>query len=407
MKKLYSENPIFLKSFEEFNQAKLYYNYFQKYQYNCIDCNKLFTTSSHALSKKGSLRCTGCGIKLTKIQHFGSLENLRVLNTAKIKQTKLERYGDENFNNTEKNKTTKKDRYGNENYNNVEKMKETWSQKTVEEKEVINRKRKQTKKKLYGSENYVNVEKFEKTCLERFGCRRPLQNKGILEKMKSRSRELYGVEYTASLESVREKLSLVWKERTETEKREISEKRRKTYLERNGEDFPTHANKGFKEKYGVENPSQVLEFQKKKVETWKKKYGTEHPMQNSEVFKRCVRRGVLYENLKFDSTLEKDFYIHLTKDLGLKLGDDFEMQKKYPKPYFVDGKEHYTFVDFYIKKFDKWIECKGPQFFNEDGTAKLIYGSRKKKDTYYNNLRLWEAKLAFLREENIEIISII
>lgn len=33
MKKLYSENPIFLKSFEEFNQVKLYYNIFQKYQY--------------------------------------------------------------------------------------------------------------------------------------------------------------------------------------------------------------------------------------------------------------------------------------------------------------------------------------------------------------------------------------
>lgn len=407
MKKLYSENPIFLKSFEEFNQVKLYYNIFQKYQYNCIDCNKLFTTSYNALKTKGSLRCTGCGIKFTKIQRFGSLENLRVLNTAKIKQTKKERYGDENYNNVEKQKETWKRKSKEDLEAIVQKRKETWSQKTVDEKEATNRKRKQTKKKLYGNENYVNREKFEKTCLERYGCKAPLQNKEVLERMKTRSRELYGVDYTASLESVREKLSLVWKERTEIEKEEISEKRRKTYLERNGEDFPTHANKTFKEKYGVGNPSQVMEFQKKKVENWREKYGAEHPMQNSEIFKRCVRKRVLYENLRFDSALEKDFYIHLTKDLGLKLGEDFEMQKRYPKPYFVDGKEHYTFVDFYIKKFDKWIECKGPQFFNKDGTAKLIYGSKKKTEAYYNNFRLWEAKLAFLREENIEIITII
>lgn len=205
MKKLYSENPIFLKSFEEFNQAKLYYNYFQKYQYNCIDCNKLFTTSSHALSKKGSLRCTGCGIKFTKIQRFGSLENLRMLNTAKIKQTKKERYGDENYNNVEKQKETWKRKSKEDLEVFAQKHKENWSQKTAEEKEAINKKRKQTKKKLYGNENYVNREKFEKTCLDRYGCKTPLQNKEILEKMKAHSRELYGVDYTASLESVRGK----------------------------------------------------------------------------------------------------------------------------------------------------------------------------------------------------------
>lgn len=38
-----------------------------------------------------------------------------------VKKTKLERYGDENYNNMEKNMSTKKERYGNSNYNNSEK----------------------------------------------------------------------------------------------------------------------------------------------------------------------------------------------------------------------------------------------------------------------------------------------
>lgn len=44
---------------------------------------------------------------------------------AKIKQTKKEIYGNENYNNIEQNKLTKKIRYNNENYNNRDKSKET------------------------------------------------------------------------------------------------------------------------------------------------------------------------------------------------------------------------------------------------------------------------------------------
>lgn len=43
----------------------------------------------------------------------------------KIKSTKFERYGDENYNNVDKAKKTCQERYGNENYNNIEKSKQT------------------------------------------------------------------------------------------------------------------------------------------------------------------------------------------------------------------------------------------------------------------------------------------
>lgn len=47
------------------------------------------------------------------------------IRVAKIKQTKKEIYGDENYNNSEQNKLTKKIKYNNENYNNRDKSKET------------------------------------------------------------------------------------------------------------------------------------------------------------------------------------------------------------------------------------------------------------------------------------------
>lgn len=44
---------------------------------------------------------------------------------VKSKQTKLDRYGNENYNNTEKSKITKKVKYNNENYNNRDSYKST------------------------------------------------------------------------------------------------------------------------------------------------------------------------------------------------------------------------------------------------------------------------------------------
>ena len=44
-------------------------------------------------------------------------------------QTKLERYGDKNYNNMEKNRKTKLEKYGDENYNNSDKIKQTCLEK--------------------------------------------------------------------------------------------------------------------------------------------------------------------------------------------------------------------------------------------------------------------------------------
>ena len=69
---------------------------------------------------------------------------------VKGKETKLERYGNENYNNMTKNKQTKKSRHGNENYNNMTKTRKT-------------------KLERYGDENYNNKELWEDTMMTRYG----------------------------------------------------------------------------------------------------------------------------------------------------------------------------------------------------------------------------------------------
>jgi hypothetical protein len=82
----------------------------------------------------------------------------------KRKKTKLEKYGDENFNNQEKKKNSLKEKYGNENYNNTEA-------------------RKGTLKEKYGDENFNNQEKKEETCLNRYGVRHTNQISDVMFKI--------------------------------------------------------------------------------------------------------------------------------------------------------------------------------------------------------------------------------
>jgi hypothetical protein len=81
----------------------------------------------------------------------------------KQKKTKLEKYGNENFNNIEKVKKTKENKYGNENFNNIEKQKQTCIIKYNSEnystsnnyKNLI----KENYRKLYPNLNFLDIEK--------------------------------------------------------------------------------------------------------------------------------------------------------------------------------------------------------------------------------------------------------
>jgi hypothetical protein len=90
----------------------------------------------------------------------------------KNKQSRKEKYGNENFVNSEKGKQTRKEIYGNENYNNSQKNKET----------CLNR---------YGVENVFQSEKIKEKCkqkhLKNLGVENPMQNYEIFEKSQKHS----------------------------------------------------------------------------------------------------------------------------------------------------------------------------------------------------------------------------
>lgn len=98
---------------------------------------------------------------------------------GKIKETKLERYGNENFTNREKCVKIIQEKYGSE-FINVfqvpmikDKIKESNNLKfgcdaPMQSPEVI-KKAKETKLERYGNETYNNVEQTKETCLKRYG----------------------------------------------------------------------------------------------------------------------------------------------------------------------------------------------------------------------------------------------
>lgn len=126
---------------------------------------------------------------------YEQCDEIRQQKILKSKQTKLERYGNENYNNIEKNYNTKLERYGDKNYNNKEQIK-------------------QTQFNLYGGYAFTDKEKYEATMLQRYGVRhnwasfdeklngratmyeqagsKQQHYKNVLEKGKQTRLELYG-----------------------------------------------------------------------------------------------------------------------------------------------------------------------------------------------------------------------
>lgn len=133
---------------------------------------------------------------------------------------------------------------------------------------------------------------------------------------------------------------------------------------------------------------------------FKKLHGVENPSQSESFYNR--KRKIEYCGFKFDSSYEVKFFKYL-KEQNI----DFEMQKRFPKPYFANGKKHFTFVDFHLLKENVWIEIKGAQFFDEDLNPVFPYG--KNKDIKQHNYQesLWKEKHKFLIANNIHIATYI
>ena len=112
--------------------------------------------------------------KKTMLRKYG-VENPMLLKIfrKKIKETKLKRYNNENYNNIVKCKKTKLERYNNKNYNNQKKRENTNLKKygvtSPLSLDRIIKQSKNTKLQKYDDENYNNILQAKKTKLKKYG----------------------------------------------------------------------------------------------------------------------------------------------------------------------------------------------------------------------------------------------
>ena len=115
----------------------------------------------------------------------------------KVKQTKKEKYGDENYNNAEKSRKTNLESYG---------VKHTFQVPEFRKKGLITKKEKygdenfnnrtkanNTKLKKYGDIHFTNLEKARKTNLKKYGVEYTLQDPKIKKKITKTNLKKYGV----------------------------------------------------------------------------------------------------------------------------------------------------------------------------------------------------------------------
>jgi len=164
----------------------------------CVDCNSKTKYVNFTTGYKE--RCTSCAKK----------EMVR-----KVKQTKLDRYGSENFSNPDKVKETKKYRYGSSTYNNRDKANDTMYDKygmhyskTNENRERVSRQSKEIgfgteyhkkcTKNIYGVDHYNQLESNRTRLInhgKQYGFGTVNNTKSIIDK--------YGVDNISKLNSIK------------------------------------------------------------------------------------------------------------------------------------------------------------------------------------------------------------
>ncbi len=170
---------------------------------NCENCGKEFNPGKHKETKNCSKEC------LKEYQ-----EKNKEIRIKKSKESMFLKYGVdhpskiEGF--SEKVKSTKKEKYGDENYNNRESAKNTCLKKygvdNSMKHETTQKKLKSTKKEKYGDENYNNRESAKNTCLKKYNKEHHLQLPEILEKQKTTNISKNGLEWNCNLPQTLENL---------------------------------------------------------------------------------------------------------------------------------------------------------------------------------------------------------
>lgn len=252
----------------------------------CKTCGKRckFKSFNHGYIEHCSLSCmqndeeTKTKKKETCLEKYG-VEHYN--NPNKCKQTCLEKYGvkyaTQSKQMQQKSKKTKLERYGDEHFTNKNKCKQTCLEKyNVEctfQTEQVKCKSKKTKLERHNNECFTNRNKYKETCLEKYGVENSFQSEISKENSKKTNLRKRNVEYA-------------------TQDNTVKEKRKKTCLE----------------KYGVDHHMKSKQFKDKTKRTNKEKYGVDwtcmrkeaklkgnNSKPNSEFARLLEQHNIIYE----------------------------------------------------------------------------------------------------------------
>ena len=182
------------------NSIKLKHHKLQKFC--CKKCQNIFFQTSEAYKQSNIEKA-----KQTCKDLYG-VENVMDSNLfrQKIKDTKLKKYGDSNYNNRIQAVKTSFDLYGLDNYNNRLKAKQTfvdlYGVDNPAKIDGISDKIKDTKLKKYGDSNYNNRDLAKQTCIELYG----VENYNNRPKAKQTTLDLYGVDNAIKLPEIQRKI---------------------------------------------------------------------------------------------------------------------------------------------------------------------------------------------------------
>ena len=353
--------------------AKDYYDQYINFNDGCCKvCNK--PTKFLSILRGYAPTCSKTCSQINARTHITADSIQQAINNSR--KTKLEKYGDENYNNQTKSKQTKLEKYGDEYYSNQEKAKQTKLEKYGDEYYSNREKAKQTCLKQYGTEHYTNREKCFDTFKAKYGTEYIFTDETIKQKIKDTKLNKYNDEYFTNREQFIKTCIDRYNVNNVFQVDSIKEKIKDTLTD----------------KYGVDHVFKSKTIQKQIKSTNIEKYGVEYPMQNKDIFNKSKSKYT-FDNKIFDSSWELAYYIYL-KDHNT----DFEYQPNLSFTYYVNDNPHIYNPDFLVN--NKLYEIKGLQFFNnKDTNDKMINPFDRTQDDLY------EAKHQCMLKNNVQIIT--
>jgi hypothetical protein len=223
------------------------------------------------------------------VNNVFQLDNIK----EKLKKTKLEKYGDENYNNPEKMIETKDEKYGIE-------WRENW---------------------------YKNM---SNEMMKNFGVLHPLQSDFFLNKLKNTNQKKYGVDWNMQSKDVRAVYNL-----------------------------------SIKQKFGVDNISQLESIKEKKKETSLINFGVTHHLKDYNLFQKHLIAQYKIKKYKdtelyYQGSYEY-FFLEKMEELNLLHevfnGKSYEFEWK--------GEKHTYHTDFFFREEN--IEIKSGWTYNKNG----------------------------------------